>query len=72
MKAGASKRTLLRRIGRRSRGIRVGKNVWYVKKGKRSRLLFKVRGGKVREVGLADSRLTSSRRRAKRFLNSFR
>jgi len=63
-------RALRRRIGR-GRGVRVGRNVWYLARGSRARLVFKVRGRRVREVGIADRRLTAGQRRARRFLSSF-
>jgi hypothetical protein len=50
---------------------RVGINDWYVRRGKRATLLYKVRAGRVREVGLADRRLTRGRARTARFLGSF-
>ena len=51
---------------------RIGKNTWYVARGSRARLVFKVRNKRVREIGIADKRLTNSRKRARRFLRSFR
>ena len=56
---------------RRLRGHRrerVGRNVWYLTRGRRARLLFKVRGGRVREVGIASKRLTRRARATRRFL----
>ena len=43
------------------RRYRIGRNVWFVAPGKRSRLVFKTRGGRVLELGIADLRLTRSR-----------
>ncbi len=68
---GARGRTLIRRLGA-VKPIRVGSTRWYLKRGSRARHVFRVSGGKVREVGLADLRLTSSRKRAKRLFASFR
>ena len=68
---GASTRTLARRIGR-VKPIKVGSTRWYVRRGSGARHVFRVTGGKVREVGLADARLTASRARAKRLFASFR
>lgn len=68
---GAGVRELLRRTGRR-RGVRVGENVWFVRRGSRAGHVFKVRGGVVREVGLADRRQTATNRRVKRFFTSNR
>ena len=63
-------RALTRRIGK-VRPVEVGSTRWYVGRGSGARHVFRVTGGKVREVGLADVRLTASRARAKR-LASFR
>lgn len=43
-----------------------------LRRGSGARHVFRVTGGKVREVGLADARLTSSRTRATRLFASFR
>lgn len=67
---GTSTRTMRRRF-RGERRFRVGRNTWYLVRGKRSRILFKTRAGKVREVGVGDLRLTRSRRSARRFLRAF-
>ena len=64
-----------RRVRRRLRGelrLRVGRNVWYLAPGRRARLVFKVRNGRVRELGIADKRLTRTRRGARRFLRTWR
>jgi PKD repeat protein len=71
IRPGMSSRSRRSRLGRR-RGIRVGSNVWYVARGSRATLVFKESRGRVREVGLANRRLTRGRARARRFLNSFR
>jgi hypothetical protein len=68
---GASTATLRRRIGR-VKGYKVGTNRWYLRKGGGARQVFRVSRGRVREVGLADARLTRTRRGALRFLRSFR
>ncbi|HYI37879.1 MAG TPA: M14 family zinc carboxypeptidase [Thermoleophilaceae bacterium] len=68
---GASTRTLTRRIGK-VKPIRVGSARWYLRGGAGARHVFRVTGGKVREVGLADARQTASRARAKRLFASFR
>jgi hypothetical protein len=63
------------RVGARLRGerrIRVGRNVWFLAGGARARLVFKVRAGRVREIGLADKRVTRTRRGARRFLSAWR
>jgi hypothetical protein len=71
VKVGTKTATLRKRIGK-VRGIRIGKNTWYAKRGKKARLVYKVRRGKVREVGEASLKLTSSRKRSARLLKSFR
>lgn len=58
--------------GLRGRRFRVGANVWVLRRGSRATVLYKVRGGKVLEVGLADRRLTRGRVAARRYLRSFR
>jgi len=68
---GTSTRTMRRRF-KGERRVRRGKNVWYLVRGKRARILFKTRAGKVREVGVANRRLTRSRKGARRLLREFR
>ena len=60
-----------RKLRGRARRIRVGPNTWYLRRGRRATLVFKVRRGRVREVGLASSRPSHGRRGARRFLRSF-
>ena len=71
VRVGMGARALRRRL-RGERRVRVFKDVWYVARARRAALVFKVRGGKVRELGLADRRLTGSRRAAQRLLRSYR
>ena len=71
VRAGSSAR-LMRRRHRRLQRIRIGRNLWYLKRSRQATLLFKVRGGRVRELGLAERRLTGSRRARVRFLKAFR
>ncbi len=52
--------------------FRIGRNVWYVIRGRGPSGVLKVRHGVVQEVGIADRRLTGSRRTADRFLTSFK
>ena len=49
----------------------VGRNTWYLLPGRSRAGVLKVQGGRVGEVGLADSSLTATRARARRFLRSF-
>ena len=71
VRVGSSTRTLRRRV-RGLRRTRVGRNTWLTKRGSKSRLVFKVRGRKVYEIGIADRTLTTTRTRHRRFFNSFR
>lgn len=64
LRVGSSARSL-------RRGLRVGRNVWYTKKGAKARLVYKVRRKKIYEVGIADRTLTRSRSAQKRFFKSF-
>jgi len=68
---GMGVRALHRRIGRGAR-VRVGRNLWYFRKGRNSRHIFKIQDGRVREMGIADARLTRGRKRAKRFFRQGR
>jgi len=71
VRRGMGVRALNRKIGRGAR-VRVGKNLWYFRKGRNSRHIFKVQRGRVREMGVADARLTNGRVRAKRFFRQGR
>jgi zinc carboxypeptidase len=71
VRVGMRTRVARRRIGRRIRGLRVGRNVWFVRRGRGSRRIFKTRAGRVREVGFVSGRLTTNRRRTARLLRSF-
>jgi hypothetical protein len=53
------------------RGFRVGLNRWYLAPNGSSRLVLKVRGGVIQEIGIADKRLTQGSRAASRFMKSF-
>jgi len=68
VKAGSSVAALRRRIGGLSRPYRLGPNRWHLAKGSSSRLVFRVRGGRVREIGVADLGVTSKRRSTRRLL----
>jgi alpha-glucosidase (family GH31 glycosyl hydrolase) len=59
---------------RRLRAVRhyiVGRNTWYVLARRSSTGVFKVQRGRVREVGIANRRLTRGRRATRRLLKSF-
>ena len=71
VRPGLRGRALRRRVRGMSR-IRVGRNVWFVaRSGRRSRAIFKVRRGRVLEIGLVDPRLTRSRRASARLLRGW-
>lgn len=70
VRVGTSIRVLRKRL-RGERRHRVGRNVWFTARGKKSRLLFSTRGGKVRQLGLGDRGLTSTRRGTQRFLRAW-
>jgi hypothetical protein len=71
IRPGARVRTLRKRL-RGERRVKVGKNTWYVARAKGVRVVFKTRGGTVREVGIADSRLTRGRAASRRFLRGWK
>jgi hypothetical protein len=54
------------------RPLQIGVNSWYLVPGRAATGVLRVRGGQVREVGLADRRLTATRAAARRLLSSFR
>lgn len=64
--------TIMRRNIRGERRVRIAGNVWYVAPGTTSQLVFKTRGGKVREIGLIDKRLTRSPRATRQLLGAWR
>jgi hypothetical protein len=71
---GARHGTRLSAVAKRlqiGRGYRVGLNTWYVAPGKSANGVFKVRHGVIQEVGIANHRLTASRRLARKFFASF-
>ena len=63
-------RTLRRRL-KGERSFKIGRIRWYTVAGRRSRVLFSTRRGKVREVGLASKRLTRTRRGTVRLLRAW-
>jgi hypothetical protein len=69
VRVGTSERALRRRTN--GRRFRIGSNRWYVVRARRARIVYKVRRGKVRELGLANKRLTKGKR-ARRTLGSWR
>jgi metallophosphoesterase (TIGR03767 family) len=71
IRAGSTVGAMRRRF-RGERRFEVGRNTWYLARGSRARIVFRTYRNRVREVGLADRRLTSSRSGARRFLRAFR
>lgn len=66
--------TRLAAVARRlpvGKGFHIGLNWWYLAPNGTHRGMLKVRRGIIEEIGVADKRLTSSRRAAWRFLTSF-
>jgi hypothetical protein len=57
---------------RRERRFKVGRNVWFVAPSRKAHLLVKVRGGRVREVGIGDRRLNRGRKASRRFVTGWR
>ncbi len=70
LRTGSRVRTLRRRL-KGERSFKIGRIRWYTVAGKRSRVLFSTRGGKVREVGLASKKLTRTRRGTVRLLRAW-
>ncbi len=70
LKVGSRTKTLRKRI-KGERRYRVGKNVWYVAKGRKARVLFRARKSKVLELALADKRLTASKKSTVRLLRAW-
>lgn len=68
---GSSVRNLRAKL-KGERKLRIGKNTWYVANGRRSRLIFRVRGNTVQAVGIADRWLTTSTAGGKRLLTAWR
>ena len=70
VRPGAGVRGLRRRL-RGERRFRVGRNTWFLVRGRATTSTYKTRGGKVRAVGIADRRLTRGGRASRRFLRSW-
>jgi hypothetical protein len=67
----SSVRTLRRKL-HGERRFKVGRNTWYVARGHSASLVFKTRRGRVTALGIAERRLTGSRRASKRLLSAWR
>jgi hypothetical protein len=67
---GTSVRDLRRRLHPPQRR-RIGSNLWYLAPGPGARLLFRTRGGKVLEVGIAHAGLTRTPAQVRTFLRAW-
>ena len=67
VRSGTPVRTL-RRAFRGERRIRVGRSTWYLVRGRRATVVFRAARNRVREVGLASRRHTSTSARARALL----
>ncbi len=63
IKVGSRTKTVRKRL-RGERAFRSGASTWYVARASRARIVVEVRRGKVRQMGLADKRRASTRRKA--------
>lgn len=70
VRVGDSVRMLRNRL-QRERRVRVGRSVWFTVRGRKSRQIFRTQGGKVRELGIGDKRLTATKRGTQRFLRAW-
>ncbi len=70
VRTGMRVRAMRQRL-RGERRYRVGRSVWFTARGGKSRLFFRTQRGRVREVGLGDKALTSTRRGTQRFLRAW-
>jgi Beta-propeller repeat len=70
LRVGDTTSTLRKRL-HHARHIRVGRNTWYLAAGQGNRLLFQVRDGHIRQLGIADKSLTRSRTQARSFLRGW-
>lgn len=71
IKPGGKVRALRRKL-RGERAYRVGGVTWYLAPARGGRLAFRTRAGRVVEIGIADKRLTSTARSARRLLGAWR
>jgi hypothetical protein len=63
---------LVRQTLRGERRIRIGGSTWYVVANRRTRAVVKVQGRTVRELGIADRRLTRNVSELRRFLAAWK
>jgi hypothetical protein len=71
VRRGSSVRALRGRV-RRLSVVRVGANLWFTRRTSGPTQVFKVRGGRVREVGLADRRFTRTPLQVRRLFRRVR
>ena len=70
LRPGASVAALRSRL-RRERRIRVGQNVWFLAQARSTTLVYKTRGRRVLDVGIADRRLARGAAASRRFVRSW-
>jgi hypothetical protein len=70
VRPGARLSSVAHRLGV-GRGFRIGPNRWYLAPNGASNLVVEVRNGVIKEIGIADRRLTHPSRAAVRFIKSF-
>ena len=70
IKVGSSARTVRRRL-RGERAHRAGSFTWYAAPASRARIVIQTRRGRVVQMGLADKRRTSTRKKTAAFLRAF-
>ncbi len=70
IKVGSSTRTVRRRL-RGERAYRAGSFTWYAASASRARIAIQVRRGRVVQMGLADSKRTSTRKKTAALLRRF-
>ena len=70
VRVGDSTASMRRRL-RTAVTQRIGRNVWYVVRGKAVDSLVSAQGGRVRAIGIGDGRLTKGKRALKRFLRAW-
>jgi hypothetical protein len=72
VRVGSRLRTLRRRLRGEQRVHRGFRSRWYTVRRRKAMIVFRVKGGRVREIGIASKRLARSRRGAKRLIKSYR
>lgn len=71
VRRGTSVRTARRRL-HGERRFRVGRNVWYLARARKSTIVVKARGRRVRTVGIAARTATKGRKRSRRLVEAWR